>query len=99
MSIAVTDFFLPDEFLYRLYHSNTFVLHLVSIVKIYLLTCSKTKVSRLTFLFCCFISVLLKSIAALKFHTFCNSFMNTGFKSWGLGRAAVCDCGTPWSFL
>ena len=32
------------------------------------MTCSKTKVSRLTFLFCCFISVLLKSIAALKFH-------------------------------
>ena len=19
--------------------------------------------------------------------------------SWGLGRAAVCDCGTPWTFL
>ena len=19
--------------------------------------------------------------------------------SWGLGRAAVCDCGTPWAFL
>ena len=30
------DFFLPDEFLYRLHHSNTFVLLLVSIV--YLLT-------------------------------------------------------------
>ena len=38
-------FCLPDEFLYRLYHSNTFVLLLVSIM--YLLTCPKTKVSRL----------------------------------------------------
>ena len=19
--------------------------------------------------------------------------------AWGLGRAAVCDCGTPWTFL
>ena len=21
------------------------------------------------------------------------------FSSWSLGRAAVCDCGTPWTFL
>ena len=20
-------------------------------------------------------------------------------RTWGLGRAAVCDCGTPWTFL
>ena len=20
-------------------------------------------------------------------------------RDWGLGRAAVCDCGTPWTFL
>ena len=33
---AVLWLFLPGEFLYRLHHSNTFVLHLVSIV--YLLT-------------------------------------------------------------
>ena len=37
------DFFLPEEFLYRLYHSNILVLLLVVIV--YLLTLSKTKVS------------------------------------------------------
>ena len=76
--ISLTFFFLPDDFLYRLYHSDTFVLLLVSIV--YLLTCSKQK--SVTFVFCCFISdsVLLKSIVALKFHIFCNSFMNTGFK-------------------
>ena len=27
-------------------------------------------------------------------------FRFVGFlSSWGLGRAAVCDCGTPWTFL
>ena len=36
-------FFLPEEFLYRLYHSNIFVALLVAIV--YLLTLSETKVS------------------------------------------------------
>ena len=41
---------------------------------------SKTKVSRLTLLFAVLYLFLLKSIAALKFHTFCNSFMNTAFK-------------------
>ena len=45
-----------------------------------LLTCSKTKVSQLTFLFCYFISVLLRSNAAFQLHAFCNSFMNTGYK-------------------
>ena len=25
--------------------------------------------------------------------------MSVSFSSWGLGRAAVCDCGTPWTFL
>ena len=29
------DFFLPDEFLYKLHHSNTFVLLLVSIVYLF----------------------------------------------------------------
>ena len=26
-------------------------------------------------------------------------FVGFFFLSWGLGRAAVCDCGTPWTFL
>ena len=26
----------------------------------------------------------------------CTLFMPS---NWGLGRAAVCDCGTPWTFL
>ena len=26
-------------------------------------------------------------------------FVGFLFFSWGLGRAAVCDCGTPWTFL
>ena len=30
------------------------------------------------------------------FHTFVR-FVSSS--SWGLGRAAVCDCGTPWTFL
>ena len=25
-------------------------------------------------------------------------FMSVSSSSWGLGRAAVCDCGTPWTF-
>ena len=25
--------------------------------------------------------------------------LSISFSSWGLGRAAVCDCGTPWTFL
>ena len=25
--------------------------------------------------------------------------MSVSSSSWGLGRAAVCDCGTPWIFL
>ena len=25
--------------------------------------------------------------------------LSVSFSSWGLGRAAVCDCGTPWTFL
>ena len=25
--------------------------------------------------------------------------MSVSSSSWGLGRAAVCDCGTPWTFL
>ena len=38
------DFFLPEEFLYRLYHSNIFVL-LLLVAIVYLLTLSKTNVS------------------------------------------------------
>ena len=72
---------LPVEFLYRLYNSNIFVLLLVSIV--YLLTWPKKKVSQLTFLFCYFISVLLRPIAALQFHTFCCSSMMGYFERLG----------------
>ena len=43
MNIAVLWSVLPDELLYKLYHSNKYVLHLVSIV--YLFTLSETKVS------------------------------------------------------
>ena len=25
--------------------------------------------------------------------------LSVSFSSWCLGRAAVCDCGTPWTFL
>ena len=25
--------------------------------------------------------------------------LSVSFSSWYLGRAAVCDCGTPWTFL
>ena len=25
--------------------------------------------------------------------------MSVSSSSWGLGRATVCDCGTPWTFL
>ena len=25
--------------------------------------------------------------------------LSVSASSWGLGRAAVCDCGTPWTFL
>ena len=27
------------------------------------------------------------------------SDLSVSSSSWGLGRAAVCDCGTPWTFL
>ena len=34
---------------------------------------------------------------------FCSGFQFVAkpsqVSSWGLGRAAVCDCGTPWTFL
>ena len=26
-------------------------------------------------------------------------FLSVSSSSWCLGRAAVCDCGTPWTFL
>ena len=25
--------------------------------------------------------------------------LSVSSSSWGLGRAVVCDCGTPWTFL
>ena len=72
------DFFYLMRFSTGLYHSNTFVLLLVSIV--YLLTFENESKSVNIILFAVLYLSLLKSIAALKFHTFCNSFMNTGFK-------------------
>ena len=37
------------------------------------------------------------------FRTFCSVYacldLSVFSSSWGLGRAAVCDCGTPWTFL
>ena len=34
------------------------------------------------------------------FRTFCACLdLSVSSSSWGLGRAAVCDCGTPWTFL
>ena len=51
------DLFLHDEFLYRLHHSNTFVLLLVSIV--YLLMFENESKS-VNILICCLISVLIK---------------------------------------
>ena len=37
------------------------------------------------------------------FRTFCSVCacldLSVSSSSWGLGRAAVCDCGTPWTFL
>ena len=33
------------------------------------------------------------------FRTFVCLDLSVSSSSWGLGRAAVCDCGTPWTFL
>ena len=37
------------------------------------------------------------------FRTFCSVCacldLSVSSSAWGLGRAAVCDCGTPWAFL
>ena len=34
------------------------------------------------------------------FVRFCTCLdLSVSSSSWGLGRAAVCDCGTPWTFL
>ena len=33
------------------------------------------------------------------FLTFVRLDFSISSSSWGLGRAAVCDCGTPWTFL
>ena len=69
------DFFLPDEFLYSLHHSNTFVLLLVSTV--YLLT-FENESKLVNILICCFLSVLIKVHRGTQISQFCNSFMNTG---------------------
>ena len=33
------------------------------------------------------------------FRTFVRFILSVSSSSWGLGRAAVCACGTPWTFL
>ena len=62
-------------------------------------------------LFLCFFSVLLalrlpclgkiELILVLFVCLFdlCLSDLSVSFSSWCLGRAAVCGCGTPWTFL
>ena len=65
----------------------------------------------LCYLFLCF-SVLLawrlprlgkRELILVLFRTFVRfarvSFLSISSSSWCLGRAAVCDCGTPWTFL
>ena len=38
--------------------------------------------------------------ASRTFFSVCACFdLSVSSSSWGLGRAAVCDCGTPWTFL
>ena len=37
------------------------------------------------------------NLSALR--TFVRLVLSVSSSSWGLGRAAVCDCGTPWTFL
>ena len=49
------DFSLPDEFLYRLHHSNTFVLLLVSIVLTF-----ENESKSVVILICCFIYIFFK---------------------------------------
>ena len=38
-------------------------------------------------------------ILVLFVHLFGCVDLSVSSSSWGLGRAAVCDCGTPWTFL
>ena len=35
----------------------------------------------------------------VRLFNFCLFGLSVSSSSWGLGRAAVCDCGTPWTFL
>ena len=61
-------------------------------------------------LFLCFLVLLVLRLPRLgkrelilsAFRTFVRFvlvWMSVSSSSWGLGRAAVCDCGTPWTFL
>ena len=70
-------FFLPDEFLYRLHHSNTFILLLASIM--YLLTFENESKS-VNILICLFISVLIKIHRSTQILYVLQFFMNTVFK-------------------
>ena len=77
MNIAVVWPFLPDEFLYR-YTIQTHSFY--SLFPSCICWHYRKQKCRLTFLFCCFISCLLRSIAALQCYSIFDSFMNTGYK-------------------
>ena len=64
--------FLPEEFLKHIRFTSCFHRVFVDMFE--------NKSKSVNSLILQFISVLLRSIVALLFHTFCNSFMNTGYK-------------------
>ena len=47
----------------------------------------------------CYCRICILSLSS-KFHLVCPCLgLSVSSSSWSLGRAAVCDCGTPWTFL
>ena len=61
-------------------------------------------------LFLCFLVLLVLRLPRLgkrelilvlfvRLFDFCLFGLSVSSSSWGLGRAVVCDCGTPWTFL
>ena len=54
-------------------------------------------------LFLCFSVFLVLRLPRLGKRELCSVCacldLSVSSPSWGLGRAAVCDCGTPWTFL
>ena len=58
--------------------------------------------------FMCCITIAITSLGKERanlsaFRTFCSICvcldLSVSSSSWGLGRTAVCDCDTPWTFL